>query len=178
MGGAQQLAGIRPDLTCLGKIIGGGLPVGAYGGRADIMDLVAPAGLSTRRDSLGQPTGDDSGRVVVEGTFAEARRPGTNTGDVGGRARGCREGRRRSPASERLRIDADAVFHESGRRRLPVGADADTGPTAASSTRCSNEASIRPRRSSRPGSCRRRTASAMSSGQSRPPARHASGVWS
>ena len=43
-GGAQALYGIRPDLTCLGKIIGGGLPVGAYGGRADIMDLVAPAG--------------------------------------------------------------------------------------------------------------------------------------
>jgi glutamate-1-semialdehyde 2,1-aminomutase len=43
-GGAQQLARVRPDLTCLGKIIGGGLPVGAYGGRADLMDLVAPAG--------------------------------------------------------------------------------------------------------------------------------------
>lgn len=44
MGGAQELFGVRPDLTCLGKIIGGGLPVGAYGGRADLMDLVAPAG--------------------------------------------------------------------------------------------------------------------------------------
>jgi glutamate-1-semialdehyde 2,1-aminomutase len=43
-GGAQALAGVRPDLTCLGKIIGGGLPVGAYGGRADLMDLVSPAG--------------------------------------------------------------------------------------------------------------------------------------
>ncbi|HET7696519.1 MAG TPA: glutamate-1-semialdehyde 2,1-aminomutase [Vicinamibacterales bacterium] len=43
-GGAQQLFGVRPDLTCLGKIIGGGLPVGAYGGRADLMQLVAPAG--------------------------------------------------------------------------------------------------------------------------------------
>jgi glutamate-1-semialdehyde 2,1-aminomutase len=43
-GGAQQIFGIRPDLTCLGKIIGGGLPVGAYGGRADVMELVAPAG--------------------------------------------------------------------------------------------------------------------------------------
>jgi len=43
-GGAQQASGVRPDLTCLGKIIGGGLPVGAYGGRADVMDLVAPAG--------------------------------------------------------------------------------------------------------------------------------------
>jgi glutamate-1-semialdehyde 2,1-aminomutase len=44
MGGAQALAGVTPDLTCLGKIIGGGLPVGAYGGRADLMDLVSPAG--------------------------------------------------------------------------------------------------------------------------------------
>ncbi len=43
-GGAQAMYGVRPDLTCLGKIIGGGLPVGAYGGRADLMDLVAPAG--------------------------------------------------------------------------------------------------------------------------------------
>jgi glutamate-1-semialdehyde 2,1-aminomutase len=43
-GGAQALAGVRPDLTCLGKIIGGGLPVGAYGGRADLMNLVSPAG--------------------------------------------------------------------------------------------------------------------------------------
>lgn len=43
-GGAQSVYGVKPDLTCLGKIIGGGLPVGAYGGRADIMDLVAPAG--------------------------------------------------------------------------------------------------------------------------------------
>jgi len=43
-GGAQATAGVRPDLTCLGKIIGGGLPVGAYGGRADLMELVSPAG--------------------------------------------------------------------------------------------------------------------------------------
>ncbi len=43
-GGAQTVYGIRPDLTCLGKIIGGGLPVGAYGGAREIMELVAPAG--------------------------------------------------------------------------------------------------------------------------------------
>ena len=43
-GGAQQVFDVTPDLTCLGKIIGGGLPVGAYGGRADLMNLVAPAG--------------------------------------------------------------------------------------------------------------------------------------
>ncbi len=43
-GGAQETFGIQPDLTCLGKVIGGGLPVGAYGGRADIMAKIAPEG--------------------------------------------------------------------------------------------------------------------------------------
>jgi glutamate-1-semialdehyde 2,1-aminomutase len=43
-GGAQAKYGVRPDLTCLGKIIGGGLPVGAYGGRRDVMEHVAPLG--------------------------------------------------------------------------------------------------------------------------------------
>ena len=43
-GGAQEIFGITPDLTCFGKIIGGGLPVGAYGGRAEIMDRIAPDG--------------------------------------------------------------------------------------------------------------------------------------
>lgn len=43
-GGAQAYYGIKPDMTCLGKVIGGGLPVGAYGGKAEIMDMVAPEG--------------------------------------------------------------------------------------------------------------------------------------
>jgi glutamate-1-semialdehyde 2,1-aminomutase len=43
-GGAQALYGVMPDLTCLGKVIGGGLPVGAYGGRREIMEMVAPLG--------------------------------------------------------------------------------------------------------------------------------------
>jgi glutamate-1-semialdehyde 2,1-aminomutase len=43
-GGAQQLYKVKPDLTCLGKVIGGGLPVGAFGGRRDIMEMVAPIG--------------------------------------------------------------------------------------------------------------------------------------
>ena len=43
-GGAQEIYGVAPDLTCLGKIIGGGLPVGAYGGRREIMEMVAPSG--------------------------------------------------------------------------------------------------------------------------------------
>lgn len=44
LGGAQQFYGVHPDLTCLGKIIGGGLPVGAYGGRGEIMDHISPEG--------------------------------------------------------------------------------------------------------------------------------------
>jgi glutamate-1-semialdehyde 2,1-aminomutase len=43
-GGAQRRYGVTPDLSCFGKVIGGGLPVGAYGGRADLMDRIAPAG--------------------------------------------------------------------------------------------------------------------------------------
>jgi len=43
-GGAQELLGVRPDLSCFGKVIGGGLPVGAFGGRAEIMDYLAPLG--------------------------------------------------------------------------------------------------------------------------------------
>lgn len=43
-GGAQELFGIKPDLTCLGKILGGGLPIGAYGGRRDIMQMISPSG--------------------------------------------------------------------------------------------------------------------------------------
>ena len=44
LGGAQALYGVRPDLTTLGKIIGGGMPVGAFGGRRDIMEQLAPLG--------------------------------------------------------------------------------------------------------------------------------------
>jgi len=66
-GGAQALYGIRPDLTCLGKIIGGGLPVGAYGGRADIMDLVAPAGAVYQAGTLsGNPIAMTAGIWALE----------------------------------------------------------------------------------------------------------------
>ncbi len=51
-GGAQGLYGIRPDLTCLGKVIGGGLPVGAYGGRRAIMENVAPLGPAYQAGTL------------------------------------------------------------------------------------------------------------------------------
>jgi glutamate-1-semialdehyde 2,1-aminomutase len=66
-GGAQQLYGVTPDLTCLGKIIGGGLPVGAYGGRADIMAKVAPEGPVYQAGTLsGNPLAMTAGRVTLD----------------------------------------------------------------------------------------------------------------
>jgi glutamate-1-semialdehyde 2,1-aminomutase len=66
-GGAQELYGVRPDLTCLGKIIGGGLPVGAYGGRDDIMSMMAPAGPVYQAGTLsGNPLAMAAGTATLE----------------------------------------------------------------------------------------------------------------
>ena len=66
-GGAQQIFHVRPDLTCLGKIIGGGLPVGAYGGRADLMELVSPAGPVYQAGTLsGNPLAMAAGLWALE----------------------------------------------------------------------------------------------------------------
>ncbi|APD49624.1 glutamate-1-semialdehyde 2,1-aminomutase [Synechococcus sp. CS-602] len=66
-GGAQAKFGVTPDLTTLGKVIGGGLPVGAYGGRADIMDLVAPAGPMYQAGTLsGNPLAMTAGIKTLE----------------------------------------------------------------------------------------------------------------
>jgi glutamate-1-semialdehyde 2,1-aminomutase len=66
-GGAQAKFGITPDLTTLGKVIGGGLPVGAYGGRADIMAMVAPAGPMYQAGTLsGNPLAMTAGIKTLE----------------------------------------------------------------------------------------------------------------
>lgn len=66
-GGAQEKFGIKPDLTTLGKVIGGGLPVGAYGGRADIMAMVAPAGPMYQAGTLsGNPLAMTAGIKTLE----------------------------------------------------------------------------------------------------------------
>jgi len=66
LGGAQQLYGIRPDLTTLGKVIGGGLPIGAYGGRADIMSRVAPSGPIYQAGTLsGNPLAVAAGLAML-----------------------------------------------------------------------------------------------------------------
>jgi glutamate-1-semialdehyde 2,1-aminomutase len=95
-GGAQELLGVRPDLTCLGKIIGGGLPVGAYGGARSFMERVAPvgdvyqagtlsgnplamtAGLATLRlvDARAYARLEAAGALLEKGLVAAARRAG------------------------------------------------------------------------------------------------------
>jgi glutamate-1-semialdehyde 2,1-aminomutase len=66
-GGAQERYGIRPDLTCLGKVIGGGLPVGAFGGRADVMDWLAPLGPVYQAGTLsGNPVAMAAGLAALE----------------------------------------------------------------------------------------------------------------
>jgi glutamate-1-semialdehyde 2,1-aminomutase len=72
-GGAQSLYDIRPDLTCFGKIIGGGLPVGAYGGRKDIMSQIAPEGAVYQAGTLsGNPVAMAAGLATLE----QLRQPG------------------------------------------------------------------------------------------------------
>jgi glutamate-1-semialdehyde 2,1-aminomutase len=66
-GGVQEVSGVTPDLTALGKIIGGGLPVGAFGGRAEIMDLIAPLGPVYQAGTLsGNPLAMAAGIAALE----------------------------------------------------------------------------------------------------------------
>jgi glutamate-1-semialdehyde 2,1-aminomutase len=67
LGGAQQLYGVTPDMTCLGKILGGGLPAAAYGGRDDIMATVAPEGPVYQAGTLsGNPLAMAAGRTAID----------------------------------------------------------------------------------------------------------------
>src|SRR5262249_60029951 len=66
-GGAQALYGIRPDLTCLGKIVGGGLPAACFGGRADLMGKLAPLGPVYQAGTLsGNPLALAAGLATIE----------------------------------------------------------------------------------------------------------------
>ena len=79
LGGAQGLYGVVPDMTCLGKIIGGGLPVGAYGARAEIMEQLSPVGPVYQAGTLsGNPLAMAAGLATLEvlheaGVYAELK---------------------------------------------------------------------------------------------------------
>jgi glutamate-1-semialdehyde 2,1-aminomutase len=72
-GGAQSLYGISPDLTCLGKIIGGGLPVGAYGGKREIMEQIAPQGPVYQAGTL---SGNPLAMAAGIATLTQIKKPG------------------------------------------------------------------------------------------------------
>jgi glutamate-1-semialdehyde 2,1-aminomutase len=87
LGGAQELYGVEPDLTTLGKVIGGGLPVGAYAGKREIMEAVAPAGPMYQAGTLsGNPLAMTAGLVTLQ----ELRKPGVFEGIAAQTERLCR----------------------------------------------------------------------------------------
>jgi glutamate-1-semialdehyde 2,1-aminomutase len=96
-GGAQALHGVRPDLTCFGKVVGGGFPVGAYGGRADLMARVSPEGPVYQAGTLaGSPIAMTAGHATLRallrpGVFARIERQTSSLADgleAGGRTAG------------------------------------------------------------------------------------------
>ena len=137
-GGAQERYGVRPDLTCLGKIIGGGLPVGAYGGRRDLMSHVAPLGSVYQAGTLsGNPLAVAAGLATLR-----ALRDGTAYGRLEALGaqleRGLRSREREGGDPARRQpggFDADGVLLRGPGDRLRERAQRRTpGATPAGST--------------------------------------------
>ena len=113
LGGAQEKYRIRPDMTTMGKVIGGGLPVGAYGGREEIMNKVAPAGPVYQAGTLsGNPLAVSAGlatlrRLRKENTYARLEQLGAQNG--------------RGGAIQSCRLDVYAVLYDSAGARFRFG---------------------------------------------------------
>ncbi|MDA8333495.1 MAG: glutamate-1-semialdehyde 2,1-aminomutase [Peptococcaceae bacterium] len=116
LGGAQELYGVAPDLTCLGKIIGGGLPVGAYGGRRDIMAMVAPVGPVYQAGTLsGNPLAVAAGAATLQ-TLREPEFYPRLAARAAALARGLRElaGRHGVPVTVNRAASLLTVFFTEG----------------------------------------------------------------
>ena len=147
LGGAQAAWGLDPDLTCLGKVIGGGLPVGAYAGKREIMQQVAPAGPDVPGGhALGQPAGDDARawrrcRVLSEPGVFEAIALATQelvSGIKDGRGASAAfrsRSARRAPCSASTSSRKPARPSPTGRARSSTRTPT---ATAVSSMRCSS----------------------------------------
>jgi glutamate-1-semialdehyde 2,1-aminomutase len=125
-GGAQALYGVTPDLTCLGKIIGGGLPAAAFGGRADIMDRLAPSGPVYQAGTLsGNPLAMAAGLATLEilrrpGTYERLEQLGARLGDgllAAARAAGVEACLNRVGSAMTLFFAAGPVTDYAGARR-------------------------------------------------------------
>ena len=142
-GGAQNLFDIRPDLTTLGKVIGGGLPLAAYAGRRDLMKRIAPAGPVYQAGTLsGNPLAVAAGRAALAELSRDDRLPLRDPGEdrrpSRRRASRRRRGATASPARRAPGLHARPLLHR--RARAPAGGRprAPTGSASrASSTGCS-----------------------------------------
>ena len=133
-GGAQELAGVMPDLTVMGKVMGGGLPAAAYGGPRELMELVAPAGDVYQAGTLsGNPLAVAAGLATLQLLDeARLRLPDGAHGDAGRRpARG-----RRRPAGARRDRARPAHRLLLGRRPCTTTPDAQACDHAAFAAWC------------------------------------------
>jgi glutamate-1-semialdehyde 2,1-aminomutase len=116
-GGAQERFGITPDLTCFGKVIGGGLPVGAFGGRGEIMDCLAPTGRVYQAGTLsGNPVAMAAGIAALE--------------ELGGGARPSAAGKGTAPRSDRAAgemLRSDDRSYDAYARLEQLGEQLETG---------------------------------------------------
>ena len=151
-GGAQERYGVMPDLTVLGKIVGGGLPLAAFGGRAEMMDELAPVGRVYQAGTLsGNPLATAAALAVLRrlrdpAVYARLERRGARLEAGLGAPVGARPARRR---------DGDALLRPTGRCAASRTRRAATpSATARCSATCSSAGSTSRRRSSRRSSSR------------------------
>ena len=148
-GGAQGLYGVTPDLTCLGKIVGGGLPVGAYGGRRDIMEKVSPVGPVYQAGTLsGNPLAVAAGAATL--TLLENPKVYETLEASGARLeasfRASAENKGKKVTIQRVGSMLTPYFRDGAVRSWSDAAEADTEAFGRWHQRCSPRASTgRPR---------------------------------